>query len=211
MMQRARVITRPPNLSKKMGVVVIDMQDMRSADGRPMFSYDYGTVPEGIAKLCRVLECAKSLDIPIILVKLGMVTFRFEESRPRTDFVTPEILPEVAECLDGYQRTRIVGKTKSDAYTNPEFRATLEELGIDTLIFTGYNKAECVWRTAVNAALSGLIVVTGAELLFGSINDHKHEMEIQRAMEFYRTNTVWVENVEKVISFMRQNSGEQYG
>lgn len=182
-------------LRPKTAVAIIDMQLWPSVEGRlGRFSYNHGTVPEGIARLCGLLDCAKRLGIPVALVELVCTDSRNQ--------IVPPILPELTDAIRGYEKGRIIPKPDLSAFSNPEFRTWLDSYNIGKLVVAGYHRIACVQRTVRDALLVPLEVVTSGELIFGGNNDHKNQHENAAAIEFFKSHTTWFDSVSGVMEHL---------
>jgi nicotinamidase-related amidase len=177
---------------RNLGLVVVDMQVFKDPMGKSPLDYRYGSVPDGIAKLCRVIDCAKRNRIPIIIVTWATYPVDRREDEEYTKLMVPGLIAEIWAEVGGYTRMRITQKRQNSAFSNPAFQDALDELGIGRVILGGYNKEVCVWETARDLLGRGYEVITSERLFFVSRTcDWRAWSGI--VDEFYRTMTVQLE------------------
>lgn len=118
---------------------------------RGRFTYEHGTLSEGIAKTVSVIEAAHSLGLPVILI---------------AGRITRELFPEI-ENAAGPRALRIF-KSKMDAFTEPDLETFLNALDINAVAIGGWTRHLCVTATANSALGRGFPVLTSDEILFGN-------------------------------------------
>ncbi|MEW6722230.1 MAG: isochorismatase family protein [Candidatus Micrarchaeota archaeon] len=128
---------------------------------RRFFSYEHGTVAEGISRVVGLIRTARSINAPILLVS-GV--------RNR------EILPEIIDAAG--DKAYFAHKSKLSAFSAPDFETILNAHDIDALIIGGWIRHICVRTTVADALSRGFGVMTSDEILFG--NREKLNLQARR-------------------------------
>jgi nicotinamidase-related amidase len=196
------VHTRPEQRRPNLAVVVVDMQLSIRTPYETAIGYRYGILSEGIARLCRVLQCAKELGIPIILIENGIVCF---DTKRGLETRFPEVLPEVRAAVSGYDYVRWIRKRTVDAFGELTLERELKNFGVESVIFLGYRDTACVLETACTANARGYKVVVAKQGLF-KLHDDGDELKYERALSRYRQIGKLVETVEELTHIAKQRA-----
>jgi len=128
-------------------LLLIDFQQAH----RRSFSYEHGTLEEGIFRTASLITEAKSSGCPIIIV---------------SGKVTREVFPEIAEAA-GPGAIKIHKRSMS-AFSEPGLIGILKAHGADTVVLCGWIRHLCVMASAAEALESGFSIRTSDEVLFGN-------------------------------------------
>lgn len=142
-------IGRPPGVPQPRPPAAVVLVDL-CASVRRDFSYEHGSVQDGLERTLAVVRHARSLCLPVAFI---------------TSFRNPEITPPLdAETL----RSRTFAKDMvMSAFYNGDFRRFVEGSGFKYLVIGGYARHICVRETMLDALKRGLSVLTTDEILFG--------------------------------------------
>jgi len=133
-------------------LLVIDLQ--RGAfDGERCPPIERGN--ELLAHASALIEAARAAPIPVIYVQhCGLAGDALEEGSPHGEF---------HEAIAPLPADKIVKKHRSNAFDDTELTGTLENLGVECLIFCGLQSEHCVFNTAEAALANGYSVVVAAD------------------------------------------------
>lgn len=137
----------------RLALVLIDLHEK----DRGAFTYEHGTLDEGIARTARVVSAAREMRLPLVFVS-----------------GSGGILPDVMEAAGG--EALFVRKTRLSAFSSADFETILSAHDAETLIVGGWIRHICVRATIADALQRGFRVATSDEILFGN-----REMQNQHA------------------------------
>lgn len=140
----ARQIYRPEKRS--LAVLLIDLQKAH----RHEFSYEHGTVEDGLRRTVAVMTEARALCIPVLLI---------------TGENTPDLVPEISAVASG---ALLFKKRTASAFWIPELSGFLNDaLRRDTLVVGGWARHICVRETVLDALAEGYNIMTSDQIIFG--------------------------------------------
>jgi len=143
MQQPVPSVHRAPK--KNLALLLIDLQKAHLHE----FSYEHGPVEEGLRRIVAVIAEARALCIPVLLV-----------SGERE----PDLLHEISDAARG---ARIFTKKTASAFGAPGLDAFLDDLRVDTLVLSGWERRICVRETVLDALGEGYGIMTSDQIIFG--------------------------------------------
>lgn len=160
-------------------LVIIDMQNY-------FFNYEKREIalPSLVDSINNLIEWAKNHEIPIFQVITIHKKNRYIQNlmvNEKDCFALIEGTKE-AKIVSGinYDENQIlIKKTRQDTFINTNFENKLEELDIDTLIFSGVFTHGCVGKTAITAFQKGYRTILSKQAtLSDKSNDEKVMFEV---------------------------------
>ncbi|MGD9675871.1 MAG: isochorismatase family protein [Candidatus Bipolaricaulia bacterium] len=137
--------TQPPPC--RAALLIIDVQSAWL--GPDALTIDHILVQE---KTAAIAETARANGIPVVFVKDIAYRYRFTDKQL-------EIAPPLA-ILEG---DHLVEKTHPNGFLDTPLAALLQDMGITTLLITGYASHECVKATVAGALQHGFEVIIVAD------------------------------------------------
>lgn len=160
-------------------LVIIDFALAYLEEGSPL----YAGVEDTLASCERVLDAARTADIPVILTRVefhpggvdGGVFYRkvaalacFDRGNPLAE-LAPSLKPEPGDI--------VVTKQYPSAFFGTSLASTLTSLGVDTVIVTGVSTSGCVRATALDACQYGFIPIVVRQAV-GDRSEAVHEANL---------------------------------
>ena len=166
---------------KKSAIIVIDLLQGYTTEGSPLYAPG---VVECVKQMPDFLDLAREKGVPIIHTQVRYTTPNYEdggvwvkkapvlkdlvEGNPYAEFC-PEVVPQAGEVL--------ITKQYASAFFGTSLVATLNGLGVDTLIITGCTTSGCIRATAVDAVQHGYRPICVRECI-GDRHDGPHEANL---------------------------------
>ncbi|MDO8553462.1 MAG: isochorismatase family protein [Candidatus Micrarchaeota archaeon] len=188
----------------KTAVVVIDMQEKSFKLGKlppdyvaekvteeiyrkcRMAEYKYGTLEQGIQRVCKLLNLARDIGIPILITE---------------SIGDHETIPRIIEAANVVP----IQKAFDSAFSVPNFRRWIELLELKSIIVAGFEISKCVLATIRDAVedtykiKTGRVrIITSPELLFTGRG--QTEERVEETLRFLREKTEFHEAAEGLIA-----------
>lgn len=163
-----------------------------------------------LASAARVLAAARTAAVPVLFTRVeydkdGISGGLFVRKIPALRHLVPggrlgEIMPQVAPG----EREVVVVKQYASAFFGTALAATLNALGVDTVIITGVSTSGCVRATAVDALQLGFVPLVVREAV-GDRDPGPHEASLFDLQAKYAE----VVTEDSVTSWLRAGAGGQ--
>jgi maleamate amidohydrolase len=166
---------------KKSAIIVIDLLQGYTTEGSALYAPG---VVDCVKEMPDFLDLAREKGVPIIHTRVLYTTPNYEdggiwikkapvlrdlvEGNPYAEFC-PEVVPKPGEP--------IIVKQYASAFFGTSLIATLNGLGVDTLIITGCTTSGCIRATAVDAVQYGLRPICVRECI-GDRHEGPHEANL---------------------------------
>ena len=166
---------------KKSAVIVIDLLQGYTTEGSALYAPGVVTC---VKEMPELLEVARAKNVPVIhtqvrytppdyadggiWIKKAPVLKDLVEGNPYAEFCE-EVIPQKNEV--------IITKQYASAFFGTSLIATLNGLGVDTLIITGCTTSGCIRATAVDAVQHGIRPICVRECI-GDRHDGPHEANL---------------------------------
>ena len=166
---------------KKSAIIVIDLLQGYTTEGSPLYAPG---VVACVKEMPDFLDLAREKGVPIIHTQVRYTTPNYEdggiwvkkapvlrdlvEGNPYAEFCE-EVVPKAGEP--------IITKQYASAFFGTSLVATLNGMGVDTLIITGCTTSGCIRATAVDAVQHGFIPICVRECI-GDRHDGPHEANL---------------------------------
>lgn len=175
-----KVERKPP----KLAVVLVDMNYPKE-DIKPL----RGTTEESISHHCKLLETARRLGIPIVLMEdAHVVLSTYKEIRTAA----------------GQNATHLM-KWEYSAFKTELFLDFLDRTKANTLVLMGYEINICLRGTADDALRLGYGLMTSPELLlYHTLGKYGTPDMVKNGASFYRKETDHYRTTEKLIAAMER-------
>ena len=174
---------KPP----KLAVVLVDMNYPKD-DIKPL----RGTTEESISRHCKLLETARRLSIPIVLMEdAHVVLSTYKEIK----------------AAAGQGVTHLM-KWEYSAFKTELFLDFLDRTKANTLVLIGYEMNICLRGTADDALRLGYGLMTSPELLlYRTLGKYGTPEMVKNGAAFYRKETDHYRTTEKLLSAMERIVG----
>lgn len=166
---------------RKSAVIVIDLLQGYTTEGSPLYAPG---VVSCVKEMPELLDMAREKGVPIIHTRVLYTTPNYEDGgiwikkapvlrdlvpgNPYAEFC-PEVVPKPGEP--------VIVKQYASAFFGTSLVATLNGLGVDTLIITGCTTSGCIRATAVDAVQHGFRPICVRECI-GDRHDGPHEANL---------------------------------
>ncbi len=166
---------------KKSAIIVIDLLQGYTTEGSALYAPG---VVDCVKEMPDFLDLAREKGVPIIHTRVLYTTPNYEdggiwikkapvlkdlvEGNPYAEFC-PEVVPKPGEP--------IIVKQYASAFFGTSLIATLNGLGVDTLIITGCTTSGCIRATAVDTVQHGLRPICVRECI-GDRHEGPHEANL---------------------------------
>ncbi len=166
---------------KKSAMIVIDLLQGYTTEGSALFAPG---VVECVKEMPEILEVARGKKVPIIHTRVlytppdyadGGVWIK--KAPVLKDLVAGNPLAEFCEGCEPRPEEVLIVKQYASAFFGTSLIATLNGLGVDTLIITGCTTSGCIRATAVDAVQHGLRPICVRECI-GDRHDGPHEANL---------------------------------
>ncbi len=184
-----RPASAPPERLAAFGRTALLLIDLQSAH-RHHFSYDHGTVEDGVRRTISVIEAVRSLGLPILLV---------------TGESAPEIIPEIRSAAG--RAARVFQKTLNSAFTCLDLLHYLNECArIDALIVGGWARHLCVRETVLDALGESFLILTSDQLVFGKGSSEAPMLDETNLRGFAEQLFIF-QSAEDLVACLRRREG----
>jgi maleamate amidohydrolase len=166
---------------KKSAIIVIDLLQGYTTEGSALFAPG---VVECVKEMPELLEVARGKNVPIIHTRVlytppdyadGGVWIK--KAPVLKDLVAGNPLAEFCEGCEPRPGEVTIVKQYASAFFGTSLIATLNGLGVDTLIITGCTTSGCIRATAVDAVQHGLRPICVRECI-GDRHEGPHEANL---------------------------------
>ena len=166
---------------KKSAMIVIDLLQGYTTEGSALFAPG---VVECVKEMPEILEVARGKKVPIIHTRVlytppdyadGGVWIK--KAPVLKDLVAGNPLAEFCEGCEPLPEEVLIVKQYASAFFGTSLIATLNGLGVDTLIITGCTTSGCIRATAVDTVQHGLRPICVRECI-GDRHDGPHEANL---------------------------------
>jgi maleamate amidohydrolase len=166
---------------KKSAIIVIDLLQGYTTEGSALFAPG---VVECVKEMPELLEVARAKNVPIIHTRVlytppdyadGGVWIK--KAPVLKDLVAGNPLAEFCEGCEPRPGEVTIVKQYASAFFGTSLIATLNGLGVDTLIITGCTTSGCIRATAVDAVQHGLRPICVRECI-GDRHEGPHEANL---------------------------------
>jgi maleamate amidohydrolase len=166
---------------KKSALIVIDLLQGYTTEGSALYAPG---VVECVKEMPEILEVARGKKVPVIHTRVlytppdyadGGVWIK--KAPVLKDLVPGNPLAEFCEGCEPREGEVVIVKQYASAFFGTSLIATLNGLGVDTLIITGCTTSGCIRATAVDTVQYGLRPICVRECI-GDRHDGPHEANL---------------------------------
>jgi maleamate amidohydrolase len=166
---------------KKSAIIVIDLLQGYTTEGSALFAPG---VVECVKQMPDFLALAREKGVPIIHTRVLYTTPNYEDggvwvkkAPVLKDLVAGNPYAEFCEGVEPLDSEPVIVKQYASAFFGTSLVATLNGLGVDTLIITGCTTSGCIRATAVDAVQHGFRPICPRELI-GDRHEGPHEANL---------------------------------
>jgi len=166
---------------KKSAIIVIDLLQGYTTEGSALFAPG---VVECVKEMPEFLALAREKGVPIIHTRVLYTTPNYEDggvwikkAPVLRDLVAGNPYAEFCEGVEPREGEPVIVKQYASAFFGTSLVATLNGLGVDTLIITGCTTSGCIRATAVDAVQHGFRPICPRELI-GDRHEGPHEANL---------------------------------
>ncbi len=166
---------------KKAAIIVIDLLQGYTTEGSPLYAPG---VVDCVKQMPDFLDLAREKGVPIIHTRVLYTLPNYEDggvwikkAPVLKDLVPGNPYAEFCEEVVPKEGEPVIVKQYASAFFGTSLVATLNGLGVDTLIITGCTTSGCIRATAVDAVQHGFRPICPRELI-GDRHDGPHEANL---------------------------------
>ncbi|MGI9341983.1 MAG: isochorismatase family protein [Gammaproteobacteria bacterium] len=166
---------------KKSAIIVIDLLQGYTTEGSALFAPG---VVECVKEMPEFLALARDKGVPIIHTRVLYTTPNYEDggvwikkAPVLRDLVEGNPYAEFCAGVEPHAGEPVIVKQYASAFFGTSLVATLNGLGVDTLIITGCTTSGCIRATAVDAVQHGFRPICPRELI-GDRHEGPHEANL---------------------------------
>jgi|GEM_PF-3336555 len=153
-----------------------------------------GGVGKLIAKTNQLIDLFYKASLPVVKVRVIHKKDGSTWNQKMKPHWTGEVLPgtltegtteaEFSPELHSSSRDIVLTKTRSSSFVRTELDATLQRLGVDTVVLAGYSIERCVGLTAIDAWERDYSVVLAGDAILGANKKTSEHMLVYLAQSF---------------------------
>ena len=166
---------------EKAAIIVIDLLQGYTTEGSPLYAPG---VVACVKEMPEFLDLAREKGVPIIHTRVLYTTPNYEDggvwikkAPVLRDLVAGNPYAEFCEGVVPQEGEPVIVKQYASAFFGTSLVATLNGLGVDTLIITGCTTSGCIRATAVDAVQHGFRPICPRELI-GDRHEGPHEANL---------------------------------
>jgi maleamate amidohydrolase len=166
---------------EKSAIIVIDLLQGYTTEGSPLYAPG---VVECVKEMPELLDAARAKGVPIIHTRVLYTPPNFEDggvwikkAPVLRALVAGNPYAEFCEAVVPKEGEPIIVKQYASAFFGTSLVATLNGLGVDTLIITGCTTSGCIRATAVDAVQHGFRPICVRECI-GDRHEGPHEANL---------------------------------